>query len=87
MTQQPPIYGIFQFFSNPQVTSMTVLSIAKISILFALALYIVFALVVIRQVSLMSRTVSTPIDPIIKLFSYLHFFASLAVWYLAFVLL
>lgn len=87
MNQQAPIFSLFQFFADPQTSTNTVYFLSKMAILFGFGLYLIFGFVVIRQVSLMSRTVSTPIDGTLKLISYLHFLAAAAVWLMAFMLL
>lgn len=45
---------------------------AKWAILLILLFYAIFALVVIRQVDLMSKTLITKVSPILKAFSILH---------------
>lgn len=44
----------------------TLLLVIKFAILVLLFLYIVFSLVIVRQVKLMSQTLITPIAPIVK---------------------
>ena len=56
--------GLISFFT------MTVF--IKISILLILTFYAIFALLIVRQVDLMSRTLITPISPLIKAFSIIH---------------
>ena len=56
--------GLMSFFT------MTVF--IKISILLILTFYAIFALLIVRQVDLMSRTLITPISPLIKAFSIIH---------------
>ncbi len=87
MNNQAPIFSLLKFFADPATAGSTVMVVVKLAILFALALYLVFCIVVIRQVTLMSRTVSTPIDGTLKLISYLHLAAAGAVWWMAFTLL
>lgn len=87
MNNNAPIFSLLQFFADPTTASNTVVGIVKLAILFAIGLYLVFCVVVIRQVTLMSRTVSTPIDGMLKLISYLHLAAAGAVWWMAFTLL
>jgi hypothetical protein len=87
MNNNAPIYSIIQFFSSPGVAMATVSGLSKIAILFAFTLYLVFGVVIIRQTHLMTRTVSTPLDPTIKLLAYAHMIASIFVWLMAFMLL
>ncbi len=50
----------------------TMAVLIKISILLILFFYAIFALLIVRQVDLMSRTLITPISPLIKAFSIIH---------------
>lgn len=56
--------GLMNFF--------TVAFFVKISILLILTFYAIFALLIVRQVDLMSRTLITPISPLVKAFSIIH---------------
>lgn len=47
-------------------TTATILLFIKIAILVLLFLYIIFSLVIVRQVNLMSKTLITPVAPIVK---------------------
>ncbi|MDP3758114.1 MAG: hypothetical protein Q8Q86_00185 [Candidatus Daviesbacteria bacterium] len=49
-----------------------VLIFAKIAILIILALYAIFALMIVRQVDLMSKTLITKVSPYLKAFSIVH---------------
>lgn len=42
------------------------------AILIILLLYVIFALVIARQVDLMSRTLITPVSPLVKAIAILH---------------
>ena len=53
--------------------SVQVWDIAKLFISFALLLYVVFALIVVRQVNLMAKTLIVPIDLPIKFVAWIHF--------------
>jgi hypothetical protein len=61
--------------------------LGKYVILFALLLYIIFSLVVIRQVSLMNKTLDVNFEKPVALFSYLHFLLALGVFIFAFLVL
>lgn len=52
--------------------SEAVLLFLKTAILILLVFYAIFALMVVRQVDLMSKTLVTRISPILKAFSILH---------------
>lgn len=55
-----PFEKILQFLVKSWRIDLAV--IAKLGVLLLFSLFILFALVVVRQVSLMSRTVNTPLD-------------------------
>ena len=44
----------------------------KVAILIILVVYAIFALIVVRQVDLMSKTLITKVSPILKAFSIIH---------------
>lgn len=48
--------------------------IAKVAVIFLLGIYSVFALVIVRQVGLMNRTLELGFENVIAVFSYLHLF-------------
>lgn len=52
-----------------------------------LTLYLAFAVIVIRQVGLMSKTLDGEFGPPLKLISYVHLLVALAVFLLALVIL
>jgi hypothetical protein len=56
----------------------------KIGILTLLVLYVIFSLVIVRQVDLMSRTLRTPISPIVKALAFINAGFSIAFLVLAF---
>lgn len=62
---------------NPQAT----LFFLKMAILLILVFYAIFALIIVRQVDLMSKTLITNVSPILKAFSIIHagFAASLII--------
>ncbi|MBL7078266.1 hypothetical protein ISS42_01235 [Candidatus Shapirobacteria bacterium] len=60
---------------------------AKACLLFALGLYIIFALVLLRQVYMMAQVISSPHNWLIKIFAWAHLFGSLLVFLFAFVIL
>lgn len=62
-----------------------VLYVFKWLFLILFALYVIFALVVVRQVSLMARTVSTLLEPLIKILAIIHLIAAVLLWILAFI--
>lgn len=55
----------------------------KILFLIAFAIYVIYALVIIRQISLMSRSVTTGFQGVLKLLAAIHFFAAVGIWLLA----
>jgi len=52
--------------------SEAILLFVKIAVLIILAFYAIFALMVVRQVDLMSKTLITRVSPILSAFSILH---------------
>lgn len=57
---------------NNLFESYIFLILIKISILIVLVFYAIFALLVVRQVDLMSKTLITKISPTLKLISLIH---------------
>ena len=57
--------------TNP-FESEAVLSLLKVAILLILVFYAIFALAVVRQVDLMSKTLITRVSGVLKAFSILH---------------
>jgi hypothetical protein len=68
-----------------QPTANTPLLLFKAVLLFSIAMYIVFALVVIRQIDLMTKTVKTPLTPVLRMIGWGHLIASGVVWFIALV--
>lgn len=66
---------------------ISVWTVAKGVVILVLFLYLAFALVVVRQVEMMTRVVSGNLNFPLKVFSWLHLFFSLGVIFLAFFLL
>ena len=66
---------------------MSVWLVAKGLMVIALILYLVFAVVVIRQVQLMSRTLNGALELPLKLLSYIHLGLAVLVMLMAVVLL
>jgi len=65
----------------------TALLVLKFFIVFAYSLYLVFGVVIIRQVSLMNKTISSPISAVITIAAYIHLIVSILVWFAALVIL
>ena len=61
--------------------------VAKIFLCFAIFLYVVFAYVIVRQVSIMLATLELGFETPIRVLSWLHFFFALAVFILAILIL
>lgn len=59
----------------------------RLGILLILLFYVIFALVIFRQVDLMSRTLITPLSPVIKAISVIHAGFALGLITLVFVIL
>lgn len=69
------------------VLGISIWLIAKIAALVLLGMYLVFALVVIRQVQLMTDTVEVGFEAPIRLFSYLHLIFAILIFLAALILL
>lgn len=54
----------------------------KLAVLLLVFLYIIFAAVIVRQETLMSRVVYIPSFPILRFVVLAHFFASIALFFL-----
>lgn len=66
---------------------ISVLVIGKIFALIALGIYIVFALVIVKQVGLMIRTIEVGLEVLIKLVAWAHLAFAVFVFLTAFVIL
>lgn len=75
ITQTIPFLGI------------SLLLIGKVFALFALVLYLIFALVIIRQVALMTATLDVGFGAPIKLLTYIHLGFAVVVFILALIIL
>ena len=70
-----------------ELLGFSVLGVAKIFTLFALGLYVVFALVVVKQVSLMISTIEVGLDFIIRLIAWGHLIFAVIVFLSAMIIL
>ncbi len=61
--------------------------IVKIFFLVALVIYLIFALVVIKQVNIMTDTLDLSFEVPVKILAFLHFLFALAVLIIAFLIL
>lgn len=78
---------LIQSLLSFQPNANTPFLLFKAAILLAIGMYIVFALVMIRQIDLMTKTVKTPITPMLKLVGLVHMIASVIIWFVAFIAL
>lgn len=62
-------------------------SIIKIFILIFLGIYVVFSLVIIKQISLMATTIEIGFEKQLKLLGYLHFLFAVGVLIFGFIIL
>jgi len=67
--------------------TLDVWGVVKVSILFGLGLYLVFAVVVIRQVQLMSKALNGSLDLPLRLIALIHLGMVIAVFLFALVVL
>lgn len=66
---------------------VSVWGIAKIFVLFALFLYTIFALVVVRQIQLMTDTLEVGFETPVKILGFAHLVFSILVFIIALVIL
>ncbi len=59
----------------------------KITVLIITGMYLIFAAVILRQETLMSRVVEIPYSPLLRFIALLHMVGAISVFVLAFVLL
>lgn len=81
------INGLFTFLSDPSQLQDTFWAGFKILVLLAFLLYILFAVIVVRQVHLMAKTFVTSAEPFLKLLAYIHLLFSLGVLFFAYIIL
>lgn len=51
----------------------------KFGFIIAFGLYFLFAIIVVRQITMMTKTITTPAEPVLKLFAYVHLIFALIV--------
>lgn len=61
-----PNGGDFIIF-NPTLTSVSFLAVLKIAIIIGVLLHLVFSFVVVRQTSLLGRTLKTKVSPLLSI--------------------
>jgi hypothetical protein len=71
-----------QIFEN--FLGISVWELARWLVLFALFVYFLFAMIVVRQVYLMTEVVSGKIDWLIKIIAWLHLVLAIGIIFLAF---
>jgi hypothetical protein len=81
-----PFEKFIQFLINFS-PALTIWFLVKILFLIGLAIYIAFAVIVIRQVNLMTQALNGSFDFPIKLVSWIHLGVAIAVFFLALVIL
>lgn len=69
------------------VVNESMLALLKILILFGLLLYLSFSILIVRQVQLMTKTVTGELDRTVRMLSWGHFLISAMVFILALVIL
>ncbi len=74
-------------FEVPVEFGETVWELIKLVVLFCLLLYLGFAVVVIREVQLMTRTVAGKLDSAISIISWIHFVLAIGIFLAALIML
>lgn len=69
------------------IIGISIWGIVKIGILILLALYIIFAFVIVRQVKLMTDTLEVGFESQLKFLSFMHFLFAIGVLIFAFIIL
>lgn len=69
------------------ILNISIWLIAKIIALVLLGMYLIFALVVVRQVQLMTDTIEVGFEAPIRLFSYLHLIFAILIFVIAIIIL
>lgn len=69
------------------IINISIWTIAKAMVLFALGIYIVFAVVVLRQIRLMSETLKIGLEKGVRTLGVIHLLFSIAVFILALIIL
>jgi len=69
------------------ITTFSVWWIVKLLFLLALLIYIAFASIIIRQISLMSKTLHTEFSIPIKMIAWIHLAAAILTFFLALLIL
>lgn len=65
-----------------QILNLNIWGIAKLIVLFGLAVYIIFAFIVVRQVKLMTQVVSGILSGFLNVLAWLFFLFAIAVFVL-----
>lgn len=81
------MFALQPFIQIPQEIEEPIWEVAKFLVLLGLLFYLAFAVLVIRQVQLMTRTLAGELDRAIRVFAWVHFALVLAVVVLALVVL
>lgn len=55
----------------------------QVLFLIAFALYVIYAFVIVRQVSLMARTVTAPLELLLKSLAWIHLGGAIIIWVFA----
>jgi hypothetical protein len=76
--------SIFDPTSPVLISLPVVFGVFKILFLIAFAIYIVYTFVIIRQIGLMSRTVTTLLESVLKSLAVIHLVLAIFIWILAF---
>jgi len=61
--------------------------IAKVMVLFALLLYLVFSFVIVKQTKIMTETLELGFEKVVKLISLIHFVLAIGTFFLALIIL
>ncbi len=69
------------------ILNISVWAVAKVFVLFALALYIVFAFVIVRQTRIMTETLEIGFEQVIRMIAFAHLLFAAGTFILALIIL
>lgn len=70
-----------------KIFPFSVWALLKGGLLITLALYVVFAVIVLRQIYMMTETLSSSFDWLLKIFAWAHFILGIVVFLFALIIL
>ena len=69
------------------ILNISILEIVRVMFLFAIGLYVLFSIIIVRQVQLMTDTLNVGLEAPVRVLAVIHLVVSLGVFVLALVIL